>query len=296
MNKLFSMSVLLAGAALFALPAEAARLYSVPALVEVPPGGSIEVSWFLDTEGERVNAFEGALAYPASSLSLSQISTGNSIVSLWVENPRVRDGALSFSGVIPGGYRGSEGKLFSTVVRGGVESSGELSLRNGAAFINDGKGTPTSLYLAPVSVAVKNDARVEGNVATLRDRDAPEIGTSSIVRESDLYGGAYALLWVAQDKNSGVSRFEVCEGKRPCAEAQSPYLLYDQSRSSDVVLKAYDAEGNVAEVVIPAEKGKNPRLAFDDLIASPYIWILLVGIIAFFAVRYGTIKRKRNRT
>jgi hypothetical protein len=61
-------------------------------------------------------------------------------------------------------------------------------------------------------------------------------------------------------------------------------------------LKAYDAEGNVAEVVIPAEKGKNPRLAFDDLIASPYIWILLVGIIAFFAVRYGTIKRKRNRT
>src|SRR3989344_6282073 len=59
-----------------------------------------------------VNAFSGALRYPSAVEPVEQ-EDGNSIISLWVEQPAVEDDSIRFAGIVPGGYSGEGGELFA---------------------------------------------------------------------------------------------------------------------------------------------------------------------------------------
>ena len=124
-----------------------AATFGFDALSQKPSVGQrFEVSVFLNTESERVNAIEGSVVLPLGSVSLKEIRDGNSIVPLWVEPPHFEESdKIVFSGVIPGGYNGIKGHLFSFVLRGNAEASGAISLSGLKAFLHDGEGTQANV-------------------------------------------------------------------------------------------------------------------------------------------------------
>lgn len=115
-----------------------------------PAGGSFvaestfNVSIFLDTEKEEVNAVDFGLIFPADKLQIVSPSTGFSVVSSWVHQPSFNNqlGRISFQGVMPSGIYAEKGLIATVTFR--AKSLGRAVLKftdNSAVILNDGKGT-----------------------------------------------------------------------------------------------------------------------------------------------------------
>ncbi|TSD06642.1 MAG: hypothetical protein Greene07144_1132 [Parcubacteria group bacterium Greene0714_4] len=67
--------------AIFFLPASsvsAARVFVEPSSREIRPEDRFEVSFFINTQNEQINAIEGAIVYPSDLLVLEEIRDGSS--------------------------------------------------------------------------------------------------------------------------------------------------------------------------------------------------------------------------
>lgn len=110
--------------------------------------GSV-VDVFLDTEGQRINAFEGTLTSESETVQLQKIEDGASVVNFWITEPESSVSQVFFSGITPGGFLGSRGFLFSTAFNIKRESSVVISLRDGKFLKNDGLGSEDQLTVIP---------------------------------------------------------------------------------------------------------------------------------------------------
>jgi hypothetical protein len=216
-----------------------------------------QVTLRLDTQGEEVNVIEGAIRLPQGS-RIDRISDANSVVGLWLERPFERSGEIVFTGMIPGGYEGREGVLFSFLIEVPEEGEALFGLNNFHAYINDGQGTEASMSQSELRVTVGQEA----NPLPGPDRTAPENFEPQIMRDPELSGGKYVILFETQDKGSGMDHYEIMEV--PAAftfnselnnwqRAESPHLLRDQTRRSKVLVRAVDREGNFIIVTVPPE-------------------------------------------
>src|SRR3989344_5310183 len=66
----------------------AAVLFSEPVHIEATPHQRFEVSVFLDTQLDDINALEGQIVFPGDLLELQEVRDGNSIVNFWIERPQ----------------------------------------------------------------------------------------------------------------------------------------------------------------------------------------------------------------
>src|SRR5436309_846118 len=81
-------------------------------------GQPVTVTLRLDTQGEDVNAIQGKIIFPASQFTLRAINDGASPVSFWVDRPsEAPSGTVSFSGIIPAGFKGVASSAISLVLR-----------------------------------------------------------------------------------------------------------------------------------------------------------------------------------
>lgn len=73
----------------------------------------------------------------------------------------------------------------------------------------------------------------------------PKMWINKMFSDPAIFDGKYFLVFATQDKGSGISHYEVCEGgKRKCAIAESPYLLQNQKLNQKIFVKAVDKNGN----------------------------------------------------
>ncbi|MEK7511050.1 MAG: hypothetical protein AAB582_02355 [Patescibacteria group bacterium] len=197
-----------------------------------------------------INALDIRLMVPHS-LEPIDVSDGNSIINLWLEEPHFDETTriLSFSGIIPQGFMGEQGRLLTITMRPALlESSAELELDPvSAAYAGEGeKVALTALSLKLPVVATR------GNIANpIPDTDPPEAFTPIVVREEHLYEGAPVLLFSTVDKGSGIARYEVKESwfgnvfpSTGWRLATSPYPLRDGERASHIYVRAIDKTGN----------------------------------------------------
>lgn len=107
-------------------------------------GSTFDVSLFLDTQGESVNALDVSLQFPPDKLQLISPSTGNSLIGIWAAQPRFNNvsGRVDLVGGIPGGVTASNGLVTKLTFR--VKSVGTALVKildNSKVLLNDGKGT-----------------------------------------------------------------------------------------------------------------------------------------------------------
>lgn len=123
-------------------------------------GNTSTVTVQLDPEDETLNAVEGTISYPPNLLSLERIQTGDSVISMWVEEPsRVKSGTVKFSGVIIGGFDGVLSSQYDGTKPGRVmkmhfshksNQSAVVTTKDIKGYLHDGEGTQITLNPASV--------------------------------------------------------------------------------------------------------------------------------------------------
>ena len=235
----------------------------------------------LDTGTETINAIEGTIDLGGG--KLSSLTFAGSVVPLWLERPS--PDSLHFAGTIPGGFTGSEGKLFTMVVAGSGEP--RIAFMGLHAYLNDGNGTPTTLSVAPLVTKPGSGA------ALSPDTGVPEFSEVRIARDPSIFDNAWFVTFNAQDGDSGVAGYEVAErpGIRTDRQdtlhwraASPPVLLEDQSRGSTVFVRVHDVAGNERVFTIEPE---------SSLATSPYAVLGGFALLILLLAAVVIIRRAR---
>jgi len=123
---------------------QAATLSASPSTGTFTVGSTFDVSIFLNTEGQIINAVEVSLAFPSDKLQVISPSTGQSIITIWTSPPSFNNqtGRMNLQGGIPGGINVSNGLVSRITFR--VKSVGSAILQfldDSKVLLHDGKGT-----------------------------------------------------------------------------------------------------------------------------------------------------------
>lgn len=273
-------------------PTSAATVMTQPSEIRLGVGQEMLLDVILRPEGEDVNALEGSIVVPQA-LEVTQIRDQDSLVSLWIERPQVNNGRVTFSGVIPGGYRYPHAKVFSVVVRAKEASEGGVLVLEGWRVLrNDGQGSAISLSLSPPPIHIAADTMPSvPPVASLVDTEAPEPFTIQLTQDPNVFDGQWFIVFSTLDKGSGIDYYDVREelyGKGEWVRAESPYVLKDQSRTRTISVRAVDRVGNERISVMRAP------IAPPPVPVSPYLlWIILA--ILFLSIGFVIARRVRAR-
>lgn len=311
--------------------AYAASLYMDPNTAELKRGDTIVVSVRLDAgDDECINVVDGIITY-TENIQPIDISRGNSIFSIWVEEPVINkeNRTITFAGGIPNGYCGripGDPRLTNNVVDllfqspglqiGSTESGNEVSIDfapETQVLLNDGFGTAAPATFFGTKITLSKDAgnRTQNpwQESIASDDLSPEKFSIVLERTTNAFSNNYFIVFNTTDKQSGIDHYEVIEEPldsknlfgwgaetAPWIEAKSPYVLDDQSLNSTIRVKAVDKAGNeYIATYIPSEDQKT--FSFENKINI--IVIVLLGVLilsAIFGLWSFITKKKKSRS
>lgn len=277
----------------------AATLSIDPDTKTVGPGDTFVVTLRLDTApDECVNAVTAEILYPKDWMNASAVSKGESLMSLWVDEPSVdrEAGRVFMSGGIPAGYcgrvQGDPGKtniiakiIFSIPgnMIGGKVATGPITLPitfgpGTTVLENDGFGTPAALTLHDAAyVRELNSQGLKNEWLDIvhTDNIKPDLFTISVEQHESTFEGKHFIVFSATDKQSGIHHYEIMEDdpenlgfvygrkvKSSFITGTSPYVLTDQLLKSRITVRAFDHAGNTQEAVLAPKngiQGSDPR-------------------------------------
>lgn len=278
-------------------PARAADLFFAP---EKSAGGDnqFKIGVFLKT-AEPLNAVEGKIHFSTDLLELQDVADGDSIINFWIDRPTaVAAGAVSFSGITPGGFTGERGHLFSLGFLIKREGSGVFKITAARALRNDGAGTAADLqtFDAPFVVSKKTAGLPAPVPETKPAAPPPEPFRPQISRDRGVFDGQWFAVFATQDKTSGIDHYEIKESRlgifsifQGWTTANSPALLKDQDLRSRIFIKAIDKAGKIRVEELPP---RNPLPWYENV----EIWsIVVVGLVGIGAVWHYYIWRSKYR-
>ncbi|MDO8560363.1 MAG: cohesin domain-containing protein, partial [bacterium] len=123
---------------------QAASLSIGPAAGTVTVDSTFDVSLFVNTEGDTVNALEVSVSFPSDKLQLVSPTAGKSVIELWTAPPRFNNqaGRIELQGGIPGGLKVSQGLVIKLTFRAkSVGTAVVKFLDNSKILKHDGRGT-----------------------------------------------------------------------------------------------------------------------------------------------------------
>ena len=316
------------GLFLFAFQTHAATLYIEPHEAELYPGDTLALSVRVDTdEDECINVIDGVLEL-SDNITPVDISLGESIFPLWVEQPTIHTetNTVSFAGGIPNGYCGridGDPRLTNVILELIVQASGLQTTQSDddesdptayvtfgdatQVLLNNNAGTRAPLRTLDASIRVHKDpsGAIVNEWGERIDIDDIPPSKFSITLTSDpsIFGGRHFVAFNSTDKQSGIDHYEVMEEpiddtgifdwgavNAPWVAARSPYLLQDQTLNSTIRIKAVDKAGNEYIAVYVPDESMRARRPFS----TPEI-LLIVGAVLVMVVG-GAFFFYRNRT
>ena len=281
---------------LFPAPSFAATLQFVQQPSEVRVSDTFTAELLLHTDTDIINAIEGSVQIP-DALSLVDIHLSGSLVPLWITPPAENGkGIISFAGVLPGGYHGV-GNLFTLVLRAAQESTATISFSNDTrVYLNDGKGTTAILALPTLTFLIQSSVGTPRSVSLEKDITPPESFTP-IIHSGESFGlTGSVLVFVAQDKNSGIARYDIARSYEGTVKEsdfswhtiESPYALVAGDSIRYLYIRAVDREGNTRVAIVPPQ-------SFSP-IAFMLAWriFLLTGVMIAVILSFWWYKRSRD--
>ena len=243
---------------------------------------NFEIKVFLNTEGESVNAIEGEIVFSTSTLEFQEIRDGASFISFWVNKPFFNGNSVIFSGILPGGYTGTQGYLFSLVFRAREVGEMTIDAENMRVLRNEPAGSQALLKISSLKLQIKEQSLVPEFLFP-DDTELPEPFTPQITKDPTIFDGKRFLVFAAQDKSSGIDHYEVKEQTKfhegEWIVAESPYLLKDQKLHSTIFVKAIDKKGNERTAMLAA--GNQPSFK-EKYVLQIIFGIIIVGAAVVF--------------
>ena len=274
---------------LFLVPsfAFAATLHLEPQASVLGTQNTFSIAVLLDSD-KPVNTISVSIIFPKA-LEPKDVEIGESVINLWVDKPLWNETTrtLTFSGIIPGGIVTTNAPLLTVecdVVDPNISAAVSFDEADSHAYLSDGRGTEDTLtfenLILPVALGKDNLS------PDIPDTTIPESFTPQIGRDSTVFNGLWFLDFSTEDKSSGVVSYQVREKKSgvlglltpsPWENAESPYLLTDQSLSSEIDVQAINKDGAVRLEVIPP---RFPLPWYESLT----LWIILILISLLYVV------------
>ncbi len=304
----------------------AATLYFDPSAVNIHHGDSVVVDLRIDTdEGECVNTFDALIHYDESIIAVD-ISRGNSILNIWVEDPTIDEvnRTIHFAGGVPGGYCGriaGDPSLTNVILQIVFKSPG-LSI-GGAntnktphvwldevsqVLLHDGYGTPAPLTLRDAIITlddtVGQSIQDAWRESVQSDTELPSDFAITLTKDDYAFSGEYFIVFNASDKQSGIDHYEVMEepfsefnafkwgrADAPWVQTESPYVLKDQTLNSTIRVKALDKAGNVRIVTLVPDTALRSISSDMLILISVLGGVLLCIVVLVFFVLWKRKKR-----
>jgi len=119
-------------------------------------GDNIQVILILNTSGRLINVADGIISFPKEFFDIQSIKDTDSILKLWQKRPTASgNGTISFTGGVPHGFNGSNGNVFSFILKAKKIGEPVISISNAAVLLNDGLGTKLNgVTLTPLKIAI----------------------------------------------------------------------------------------------------------------------------------------------
>jgi hypothetical protein len=287
-------------------PVKAAEIYFGAQSPTVVVGQLFEVGVFLNTKEETLNALEGEIVIPTDAVALREVRDGGSVVNLWLEKPKasISGDKVAFSGVLPGGYAGPRGYLFSLILEAKKDGPFSVSSLQEHMYRHDGEGTEIAISRSPLAMRIEATTTTPPVLLAPFDPDAPESFVPSVTQFADAFDGKYVLIFTTQDKGSGIARYEVAERRLwpwessdasalRWKEAVSPYVLEDQDLKSTIFVRAFDYAGNVRSALVQPMKPV-PYLKYVGLCILFLILLCILLVTRIFKNTHGGRKTGRK--
>ncbi len=290
----------------FPFATNAAEIYFGAQSPSVVVGQLFEVGVFINTKEETLNALEGEIVIPTDAVTLREVRDGGSVVNLWLEKPKpsVSGDKVAFSGMLPGGYAGPRGYLFSLILEAKKDGPFSVSSLQEHMYRHDGEGTEIAVSRSPLAMRILVTTTTPPVLLAPFDPDAPESFVPSVTQFADAFDGKYVLIFTTQDKGSGIARYEVAEQRLwpwetsdPSSlrwkEAVSPYVLEDQELKSTIFVRAFDYAGNVRSATVQPMKPV-PYLKYVGLCILLMILLCILLVTRIFKNTHGGRKTGRK--
>ncbi len=262
MKKIVLATIILATALLYG-EANAAVIY----FETRPLDEGFTTTLTVDTENEEINALEGIVSVSSNLQNLSA-QNGNSVIPMWIEKPEYQNSKIKFSGIIPGGFNG-KGKLFE--IQHPENLANFFELTSVRIFLNNPNGE--------LATTTSHAIVYQKQKSEMADIYPPERFKPEIVSEQGIENGKYVLVFSTTDKGSGIDKYQImekgAEENSNWEDAESPYLIKDQSLESDIYVRAVDKSGNFLVSYLPAQN--KPSNAQKLLWLIPLLLLLLIS-------------------
>jgi len=280
----------------------------------------------IDTQEECINAVKVEVAYNPEEISIQDISTGESVLTLWTQFPVIQKnegreiGRVVFEGGIPGGYCGrvvgdpGQTNILAKLVVTGVRqatSSEENTVSQivlgpeTKAYLHDGSGAEASLTVAGSNIVLTSATSSPNNLWLTdvhQDKIAPELFDITLVKAPSVGSNKHYIVFNTTDKQSGIDHYEVLETDpdrfglltwKPKESfwltTSSPYELRDQNLHSKILVKAVDKNGN--ERVVTYTPPMSPLVE----LAQSYGLLLLIGGAVVVLISVLIVRMLRNK-
>ena len=279
----------------------------------------------IDTQGECVNAVKVVLAYNPDNLSIRDVFTGDSVITLWTQKPTVERidglevGRVVFEGGMPGGYCGRVSgdpgltnilvKLAVTGVAGSVEYDQVLETQivvepSTKAYLHDGLGNEAELTVLGLELSITHSTTTGNNIwlsDVQSDTIAPQDFEVTLVEGPSAGNQRHYIVFNTTDKQSGVDHYEVLETdpdqfgflswlpkEAHWVVAESPFILRDQKLLSKIMVKAVDKNGNERISVY------TPPISTFARLSEPNIFLPVLGVLFIITLSIVFIVRRRR--
>jgi hypothetical protein len=120
----------------------AADLYILPSSKDLNVGDNLNVTVYVDSIDQAMNAVSFKIYYPEDLLKLVSLSKTGTIINFWVQEPKGGNGEVLAEGIVLNpGFTGSRGKILNITFKALNSGKADLIFVSGAVLANDGFGT-----------------------------------------------------------------------------------------------------------------------------------------------------------
>lgn len=219
----------------------------------IKSGDTTIVSVLLDTEGKTINAIDGVIAVSddvGGDFQIKEISVAGSAFSIWPRKPSltIEGHSIMFTGGAVAGVNDTNALLFKIVIQ--VNKPGAIHIASSGVigYLNDGLGTSVSFKKTNDTVTVLLGDGVATDAwknIVAGDNIPPEKFTVLLGQDQSMFDGMKFLSFETTDTDSGIDYFDVKEGAYEYVRTGTTYVLQNQDKVKNIIVRAHDKAGNI---------------------------------------------------
>jgi hypothetical protein len=191
----------------------AADLYILPSSKDLNVGDTLNVSVYIDSLDQAMNAVSFRISYPEDLLRFVSLTKTGTIINLWVQEPKGGNGEVFAEGIVLNpGFTGSRGKILNITFKALNSGKADISFVSGAVLANDGLGTNILKNMKGGSYAISKVSVAKPSISYL---PTPKITSPTHPDQEKWYNNNDPVFeWKVPE---GVVEVRVLYGKNPDA-------------------------------------------------------------------------------